>query len=126
MPRQKKSHVRPPDPVPDMTFEFGKIETLILVAGILLVLLLVYTIQVIVSPFIVLGSILFVLYPLRSHSLARNFMWLSVILFILWLSIQFSGSLRRSLSRSLLHISSTRSSRGWRSGGSLGGSLLSS
>lgn len=93
MPRQKKSHVRPPDPVPDMTFEFGKIETLILVAGILLVLLLVYTIQVIVSPFIVLGSILFVLYPLRSHSLARNFMWLSVILFILWFVYSILGIL---------------------------------
>ncbi len=62
----------------------GRIEVVLLVGGVLLLLVLIYTIQVIVSPFLVLGAILFILYPLRRYLLARNVMWLSIILFALW------------------------------------------
>ncbi|HTP79147.1 MAG TPA: AI-2E family transporter [Bacteroidota bacterium] len=62
----------------------GRIEVVLLVGGVLLVLVLIYTIQSILSPFLVLGAILFILYPLRRYMLARNVMWLSIILFSLW------------------------------------------
>ncbi|HLE32052.1 MAG TPA: AI-2E family transporter [Bacteroidota bacterium] len=63
---------------------FGRIEIVLLVGGVLLLLVLIYTIQAIISPFVVLGAILFLLFPLRRYALARNLMWLSLILFGLW------------------------------------------
>jgi predicted PurR-regulated permease PerM len=62
----------------------GRIEIVLLIGGVLLLMVLIYTIQDILSPFLVLGSILFILYPLRSYVLARNLMWLAIILFALW------------------------------------------
>lgn len=62
----------------------GRIEIVLLIGAVLLLLVLIYTIQVIVSPFLVLGAILFLLYPLRGYELAKKIMWLSVILFSLW------------------------------------------
>lgn len=62
----------------------GRIEIVLLVSGILLLLVLIYTIHTILSPFLALGAILFILYPLRRYILARNVMWLSIILFSLW------------------------------------------
>ena len=63
---------------------FGRIEIVLLVGGVLLLLVLIYTIQAIISPFVVLGAILFLLFPLRRYALARNLMWLSLILFGIW------------------------------------------
>jgi len=63
---------------------FGRIEIVLLVGGVLLLLVLIYTIQAVISPFVVLGAILFLLFPLRRYALARNLMWLSLILFGLW------------------------------------------
>ena len=62
----------------------GRIEIVLLVGGVLLLMTLIYTIQSILSPFVVLGSIIFLLFPMRQYLLARNVMWLSVILFSLW------------------------------------------
>jgi predicted PurR-regulated permease PerM len=62
----------------------GRIEIVQLVGGVLLLLVLIYTIHDIVSPVLVLGAVLFVLYPLRRYVLARNIMWLAVILFTIW------------------------------------------
>jgi predicted PurR-regulated permease PerM len=45
---------------------------------------LLYTIQDILSPFLVVGAMLFMLYPLRQYALARNLMWLGALLFGLW------------------------------------------
>jgi predicted PurR-regulated permease PerM len=73
--------------------EVSKIETIILAAGIMLLLFLIYTIQSIISPFIVLGAILFLLYPLRSHVMARNIMWLAVVLFLCWFLYSIIGIL---------------------------------
>src|SRR3972149_1138674 len=63
---------------------FGRIEIVLLVGGVLLLLVLIYTIQAVISPFVVLGAILFLLFPLRRYALARNLMWLSLILFGIW------------------------------------------
>ncbi|MCX7984422.1 MAG: AI-2E family transporter [Bacteroidetes bacterium] len=62
----------------------GRIEVVQLVGAVLLLLVLIYTISEILSPFLVLGAIVFVLYPLRRYVLARNIMWLSIVLFSLW------------------------------------------
>ena len=69
------------------------VEAIIFSAGIVLFLFLIYTIRVIASPFIVLGAILFLLYPLRSNVMARNIMWLSVLLFSLWFLYSIVGIL---------------------------------
>ena len=62
----------------------GRIEIVLLIGGVLLLLVLIYTIHAILSPFLALGSILFILFPLRRYVLARNLMWLAIILFTLW------------------------------------------
>jgi predicted PurR-regulated permease PerM len=62
----------------------GRIEIVLLIGGVLLLLVLIYTIHTILSPFLALGSILFILFPLRRYVLARNLMWLAIILFTLW------------------------------------------
>jgi predicted PurR-regulated permease PerM len=62
----------------------GRIEIVLLVGGMLLLLVLIYTIHEILSPFLALGAIIFILYPLRHYVLARNIMWLAIVLFALW------------------------------------------
>lgn len=62
----------------------GRIEIVLLVGGVLLLLMLLYTIQDILSPFLAVGALLFMMFPLRQYSLARNLMWLGVLLFGLW------------------------------------------
>ncbi|MBM4159893.1 MAG: AI-2E family transporter [Ignavibacteria bacterium] len=71
----------------------GRIEVVLLVGAILLLLVLIYSIQSIVSPFLVLGAILFLLYPLRGYSLAKKIMWLSAILFGIWFAVSISSIL---------------------------------
>jgi predicted PurR-regulated permease PerM len=73
----------------DMNWEsvfasFGRIEVVLLAGSVLLLLVLIYTIHSILSPFLALGAILFILFPLRRHALARNVMWLAIALFTLW------------------------------------------
>lgn len=62
----------------------GRIEVALLVGAVLLLMVLIYTVQTVLSPFVALGAILFLLFPLRHYALARNLMWLSTILFGLW------------------------------------------
>jgi len=62
----------------------GRIEIVLLVGGVLLLMVLIYTIHTILSPFLALGAILFLLFPLRRYVLARTVMWLAIILFSLW------------------------------------------
>lgn len=91
MPRQKKHAANVTELV--RFAEVSKIEAIILAAGIMLLLFLIYTIQSIISPFIVLGAILFLLYPLRSHVMARNIMRLAVVLFLCWFLYSIIGIL---------------------------------
>ncbi|RPI03357.1 MAG: AI-2E family transporter [Ignavibacteriae bacterium] len=62
----------------------GRIEIVLLVGGVLLLMVLIYTIHEILSPFLALGAIIFILFPLRRYVLARNIMWLAIVLFSLW------------------------------------------
>ncbi len=73
----------------DMNWEsvfasFGRIEVVLLAGSVLLLFVLIYTIHSILSPFLALGAILFILFPLRRHALARNVMWLAIALFTFW------------------------------------------
>lgn len=68
-------------------------EAILIVGSILLLLFLVYTIQPVLSPFLLLGAILFLLYPLRRQPLVQNIMWLALALFLVWFFNEVSGLL---------------------------------
>ncbi len=87
---QRKTKTNEQDSPRDLRWDsvfasLGRIEIVQLVGAVLLLMVLIYTIHEILSPFLVLGTIIFVLYPLRRYVLARNIMWLSILLFALWL-----------------------------------------
>jgi len=66
-----------------------------IVAAIVALLLaaLGYTVNVIVSPFLLTGAILYLLYPLRSAEWARRLMWLSGFVFLAWFVYSLLGLL---------------------------------
>ena len=86
---RKPAGLPSPQPVAEQRWDslfssLGRIEVVLLVGGVLMLLVLLYTIQSILSPFLALGMIIFLLYPLRRYLLARNVMWLGATLFLLW------------------------------------------
>ena len=83
MPRRKKNTSPSAASEVAPTMGINRVEAIIFSAGIVLFLFLMYTIREVASPFVVLGAILFLLYPLRANVMARNIMWLSVALFSL-------------------------------------------
>ncbi|HTR81938.1 MAG TPA: AI-2E family transporter [Bacteroidota bacterium] len=93
MPRKKEIRKTISEPGRSQFLDVNKIEAIILAAALVLVLFLIYTIRVVISPFVVFGAILFLLYPLRSHNVARNIMWLSTILFAFWFVYSIVGIL---------------------------------
>jgi len=68
-------------------------ETAILVVATILLVALGYTIDVIISPFVLIGAILYVLYPFRDVALAQRLMWLSLIVFLIWFLYSLLGLL---------------------------------
>jgi predicted PurR-regulated permease PerM len=95
MPRQNK-HSENSISVPHtqhVKSDISKIDIVILGTGIALLLLLLYTIQTVLSPFVIFGSTVFLLYPLRRHQLAKNLIWLSTALFLLWFVYTVGGIL---------------------------------
>jgi predicted PurR-regulated permease PerM len=71
----------------------GRMEVVLLVGAVLLLLVLIYTVQAILSPFLVLGAIIYLVYPMRGYRLARSVMWLSIIIFSLWFISSISNIL---------------------------------
>ncbi len=59
-------------------------QTVIVAVGALLLAALGYTVNVIISPFVLVGAILYLLYPFREVELARRLMWLSAFIFLIW------------------------------------------
>jgi predicted PurR-regulated permease PerM len=59
-------------------------EAVVTVAGVVLLVMLGYSIQPVLSPFVLVGAILYLLYPLRQQALAKRIMSLGVILFLVW------------------------------------------
>lgn len=82
MPRQKKTVESLRDRGPEGRTPV--LDVVIITAGLVLLIFLLYTIQILISPFLILGTILFLLYPMRENSVARNIMILSAALFALW------------------------------------------
>ncbi len=68
-------------------------EIVVLAAGLILLGLLCYTVQTIISPFVVTGGLVYLLYPFRRLPLARRLMWLAAILFFLWFIYSILGIL---------------------------------
>ncbi|MGA7162183.1 MAG: AI-2E family transporter [Bacteroidota bacterium] len=93
MPQQKKNKALLNEPAPPSPAAINTVDAIIFTAGIALFLYLIYIIRDIASPFIVLGAILFLLYPLRANIMARKIMWLSVLLFSFWFLYSIVGIL---------------------------------
>ncbi len=61
-----------------------KLSTIVFIGAGLLVGLLLFFIQSVISPFIILFAILFLLYPLRNVQYCKTIMWLALFLFLIW------------------------------------------
>ncbi|MBM2840104.1 MAG: hypothetical protein HW412_632 [Bacteroidetes bacterium] len=68
-------------------------ETTILALAAILLVALGYTINAIISPFVLIGAILYLLYPFRDVVLARRLMWLSLFVFLIWFLYSLLGLL---------------------------------
>jgi predicted PurR-regulated permease PerM len=60
-------------------------ETMVAVAGVLLLAALGYAVAPILSPFVLIAALLFLLYPWRTAPVPGRILWLGIILFTLWL-----------------------------------------
>lgn len=85
MPRRKKNidqrsieHARPvPTPA-------SSLDVVVITAGLVLLVILLYTLEALISPILVVGMIVALLYPLRENTVAKNIMLLSSGLFVIW------------------------------------------
>ncbi len=68
-------------------------EIIILVAATILLVALGYAVSSVLSPFVLLGSLIYLLYPLRENPLPQRMLWLAVFLFVLWFMDSLSGLL---------------------------------
>ncbi|MFA5833657.1 MAG: AI-2E family transporter [Bacteroidota bacterium] len=87
MAKQKKS----PDVTPlpessngDQSTPVSTLDTVVISAGLVLLFFLLYSLESLISPFLIFGTIIFLLYPLRNIAVAKNVMLLAVVLFTLW------------------------------------------
>jgi predicted PurR-regulated permease PerM len=68
-------------------------ETVALITATALFLVLLYVILPVLSPFLLVGAILFLLNPLRRHIFVRRIMWLCAIFFVIWFFNSLVGAL---------------------------------
>jgi energy-coupling factor transporter transmembrane protein EcfT len=59
-------------------------EIVILITAVILIGVLLYTVQTIVTPFVVTGVVLLLLYPFRQSSVAARLMLITGVLFVVW------------------------------------------
>ncbi len=101
MPRRKKSEettsARDSDRIhitmPAAPKDRHAMDIVILSTGIVLLLFLLYSLDSIMSPFLIFGSIIFLLYPMRDNPVAKNVMLLATSLFSLWFVITINNIL---------------------------------
>ncbi len=60
------------------------LDVVVISTGLILLMVLLYSLQALVSPVLIFGTIIFLLYPLREHAVAKNVMILAGTLFFLW------------------------------------------
>jgi predicted PurR-regulated permease PerM len=68
-------------------------ETVILITAVFLLAGLSYTVHTVLSPFVIIAGLIYLLYPLREAPLPRRLMWLSVVLFAIWFFYSIRGIL---------------------------------
>jgi predicted PurR-regulated permease PerM len=87
MPRPKKNSPEvPPENGHSIRHALPTIlDIIVITTGLILLLLLLYSLEALVSPFLIFATIIFLLYPLREIPVAKNVMLLSGTLFAMWL-----------------------------------------
>jgi len=68
-------------------------ETIILITAVFLLAGLSYTVHSVLSPFVIIAGLIYLLYPLREAPLPRRLIWLSVVLFAIWFFYSIRGIL---------------------------------
>jgi predicted PurR-regulated permease PerM len=66
---------------------------LVLTAGLIILAALAYSVNVILSPFVLLWGLVYLLAPFRNNALASRFLWLGVLLFAVWFFYSILGLL---------------------------------
>ncbi|MFZ4621286.1 MAG: AI-2E family transporter [Bacteroidota bacterium] len=69
------------------------LDTIVISAGLVLLFFLLYSLENLISPFLIMGTIIFLLYPLRDNAVAKNVMVLSAVLFLLWFLVTIESIL---------------------------------
>ncbi|MFA6540212.1 MAG: AI-2E family transporter [Bacteroidota bacterium] len=93
MPRPKKKNDVVPSVHPTEIHQTKTFDVAVVIAAFVLLILMLYSIQSLLSPFLIFGSIIFLLYPLRANPVSKNLMGLTSLLFILWLLHTLQGIL---------------------------------
>ncbi|MFA6456412.1 MAG: AI-2E family transporter [Bacteroidota bacterium] len=87
MPRQKKSAGKKEgneNGAQRSSVQPSTMEMIVITTGLVLLLFLLYSLESLISPFLIFATIIFLLYPLRENTIAKNVMILSSVLFLLW------------------------------------------
>jgi predicted PurR-regulated permease PerM len=85
MPRKKKSvQLSANNDVKNSVVTTPPLDIVIITAGLVLLIVLLYKLEQMLSPILVFGVIIALLYPLRENRAAKNIMILSGLLFVLW------------------------------------------
>jgi predicted PurR-regulated permease PerM len=97
-PKKKTEPIRPmlpemngSDDAPQPTV--STLDTIVISAGLVLLFFLLYSLESLISPFLILGTILFLLYPLRNNAVAKNVMVLSTTVFMIWFLVTIESIL---------------------------------
>ncbi|MBI4535332.1 MAG: AI-2E family transporter [Ignavibacteriae bacterium] len=68
-------------------------EMVIIVTALVILVALGYSVYPIISPFVLVGGLVYLLYPLREQQLAGRMMWLSIFIFLIWFFYSILGLL---------------------------------
>jgi len=73
--------------------ESSKISLIIIITALLLIGLLLFSVKSVLSPFLILFAIEYLLYQVREIKFVRTIMWLSIIIFVIWFVFELSNLL---------------------------------
>jgi predicted PurR-regulated permease PerM len=60
------------------------LDVVVISTGLILLMFLLYSLEALISPFLIFATIIFLLYPLRENAVAKNVMLIAGSLFFLW------------------------------------------
>jgi len=70
--------------VPTLSGPRTSSEVIVLTVSVIALIALGQSVHVVLSPFVLVGAIIYLLYPLRNTPLAGRLMWLSILVFVIW------------------------------------------